>query len=120
MKYDWDDPFLGCSRELLIQRLRESDYQFRLDRQYSKIFDTIQSTGMGKSRLVHEVCFQIMSVCFVLRRTGEAGFPLGDDEVYAFLTGGAADDYKDAHLRATALLGATFTLGKWLSLSEGM
>jgi len=56
--------------------LREADHQFRPERQYSKTFDIIQSTGMGKSRVVHEVGFEIMSISFVLRRSDQAGFPL--------------------------------------------
>ena len=40
---------------------------------------------MGKSRVVHEVGFEIMSISFVLRRSGQAGFPLGFFFVYSLL-----------------------------------
>lgn len=78
---------------------------------YSQSINIIQSSGMGKSRLVKELGQHVFSWTFTLRRTGEDGFPKGDDDVYAFLTKDSVSD-KHTHPRAIALLAGTFSLSK--------
>jgi hypothetical protein len=87
---------------------------------YSKSFDIIQSSGMGKSRLVREMGGTILTISFALRRRGETGFPPCDLEVYDFLLGGSGKDYDNAHIRAVAFLGGFISSRKPLSIIQNL
>lgn len=67
---------------------------------YAKMIPVIQSSGMGKSRLINELSKEILSVSFVLRKNEESGYPPGDTEITEFLTLGAPGN---EHSRIVAL-----------------
>lgn len=90
----------------LLEKIKNAENFWNQDDYYPKAFDIIQSSGTGKSRLVSELGKHVLSVCFVLRKPGETGFPPGDPEIFSFLMEGDGHNRKDAHDRAAVLLGS--------------
>jgi len=124
----WDDDFQGGALVALLNRLRLAEKNFgRAENtrtankgasqgQYAKTLDIVQSSGMGKSRLVSEMAKKLMSVTFVLRKPGETGFPPGDTEVFNFLMEGNSNSMQHAHTNAMCLLGGTFFVSEYTSV----
>jgi hypothetical protein len=110
----WDDAFQGRALEALTEKLRRSEENAMFHDYYSKSFDVIRSSGMGKSRLVNEMGGTIITISFALRRPGETGFPPCDTEVYDFPTGGSGSDNANAYIRALAFLGGFISSRKLL------
>jgi hypothetical protein len=116
----WADTFQGCTLELWRRRLMRMEKTFQQAQQkmddnqetnlgyYAKTIDIVQSSGMGKSRLVSEMAKEVMTISFVLRTAGETGFPHGDKEILDFVLAGDCTSVKDTHMRAMCLLGGTF------------
>ena len=90
----------------LLEKIKNAENFWNQDDYYPKAFDIIQSSGTGKSWLVSELGKHVLSVCFVLRKPGETGFPPGDPEIFSFLMEGDGHNRKDAHDRAAVLLGS--------------
>jgi hypothetical protein len=114
LQHHWDDAFQGKALEALTEKLRRSEENAMLHDYYSKSFDIIQSSGMGKSRLVYAMGETIITISFALRRAGETGYPPCDPEVYNFLMAGPGKNYADVHIRALAFLGGFISSRKLL------
>ncbi|KAF8533047.1 hypothetical protein BDD12DRAFT_529365 [Trichophaea hybrida] len=114
----WGDDFQGRALEAFMEKLKtpmtnttgsECNY-------YSKSFDILQSSGMGKSRLVREMGFRMLVISFALRRPDDTGFPPCDPEIFNFLNQGNGTDMKDTHTRALSLLGGLVqALSQWMN-----
>ncbi|KAF8536709.1 hypothetical protein BDD12DRAFT_275668 [Trichophaea hybrida] len=85
----WNASFHGNALQNLKKKF-QYEHQMFVDKTnispYAQTFDIIQSSGMGKSRVVEELAKEIFSIIFYLRKTAhESGFPAGDPEIYMFL-----------------------------------
>ena len=123
----WADRFAGNALEALVSRLKSAEANFLENEQsaknklfsrvqYVKSINVVQSTGMGKSRLVSQLGKKMMTISFVLRYPGQTGFPPGDKEVFEFLLKGNGFDTQQTHERAVCFLSATFFVGRYSSI----
>lgn len=65
--------------------LTQLDTVFDENKHYSRTLAIVQSSGLGKSRLIHEFSIKHIGVTFTLRSREETSYPLGDIEVTTFL-----------------------------------
>ena len=126
--HHWNTKFCGHAKLALQEKLflYESSTQHYYQDVYAKIIPIIQSSGMGKSRLMDEISKSHLTILFTFRKNGESGFPPGDPEITRFVDKALlwkrnksqksqAEEVMMAHSNALALiLGALRTLFKWL------
>ena len=108
----WKDKFCGGSlaalkEQILRHEMRAQDQKFSY---YAKLIPIIQSSGMGKSRLIDEIGKSHLCITVTLRENGESGYPPGDPEITKFLKEPlqAPEDVLLAHSYALALLDSIF------------
>ncbi|KAF8535758.1 hypothetical protein BDD12DRAFT_891842 [Trichophaea hybrida] len=113
----WGDDFQGRALEAFMEKLKTpmTDTTGSECNYYSKSFDILQSSGIGKSRLVREMGFRMLVISFALRRPDDTGFPPSDPEIFDFLNQGNGTDMKNTHTRALSLLGGLVqALNQWM------
>ena len=114
----WNTKFKGASARALRKLVRAEETNFWAAAHYSKTIPIIQSSGTGKSHLLDEISKDFLTVTFVLKLQGEAGYPPGDQEIMEFLIG-ASDRTTEAqrnatlHARVVALLGGAIARCKY-------
>lgn len=115
----WNSEYRGPAITALrdqIEAYESLDGSVWDNRYYAKIIPVIQSSGMGKSRLIDQLSKEHVGLSYVLRSNGESGYPPGDVEVTRFLLSFPHNDIVDAHSRMLALLQASLTqLNEWVS-----
>jgi hypothetical protein len=129
IKKHWADDFRGGALSVWGSRLTQAEKIFRLAEKkvednkgkkipghYAKTIDIVQSSGMGKSRLISEMAKEVMTISFVLRKPGQTGFPPGDMEVLDFVLQADSKSAEETHTRAMCLLGGTFDAGQYSSI----
>ena len=117
MQVAWRQPFAGELYHSLLRVVDEQDVNFQ-DREgsmkhYAKIIPIVQSSGMGKSKLLDQCCLVRLGIVFTLRLHGETGFPPGDLEITDLLRDSVAET-KSQHTTVVAFLSSTITQGKKL------
>src|SRR5438874_8835159 len=110
---DWKGEFRGNAVNVLKTLIQDENRMFDKKSYYARILPIIQSSGMGKSRLLDEVSKEFLTVSFSLRRPKETGCPPGYPTVRSFLTNGPRKD-EEHNARAVAFLGATLSRRKIL------
>ena len=119
----WNTRFCGHAKLALHEKLLAYDNspEHRHRNVYAKIIPIIQSSGMGKSRLMDEMSKTNLTILFTFRKNSESGYPPGDPEITRFVdkalswNDGSPEAVMMAHSHALALvLGALRTLSKWL------
>jgi hypothetical protein len=84
LEKDWTNDYFPHSLVALQSLIRE--YQKRaVKKYYAKTLVFVQSSGMGKSRLVDSFGQVCPMINFVLREEGTTGFPPADPEILKFL-----------------------------------
>ncbi|RPB29106.1 hypothetical protein L211DRAFT_845125 [Terfezia boudieri ATCC MYA-4762] len=78
LRQHWTDKYHGQSLAALMDKLSDAEQNWERQKLYVKAFNIVQSSGMGKSRLVAELGKEIMTLSFALRKRGETEFPPGD------------------------------------------
>jgi hypothetical protein len=102
---DWKRPFRGGTVNVLKRLLLNQERVFQEDKYYAKSITIMQSSGMGKSRLLDELSKELLTVSFALRHQhNDVRWPPGDHEITDFLT--CSTDYRELVARAVALLSA--------------
>ena len=84
LRKDWNNEYFPPSL-VALQDLVQRYQQLPVNSYYARTLVFVQSSGMGKSRLVDsfgEVCPMIN---FILREEGTTGFPPADPEILSFL-----------------------------------
>jgi hypothetical protein len=102
----WINEFKGASLMALCDFLVEQERVWSHDKYYAKIIPVIQSSGMGKSRLLSEFGKTILSVYYTTRKPDETGYPPGDTSIRKLLS--EQKDDKKSNLLAISFLAATF------------
>jgi hypothetical protein len=118
LQRQWDKEFKGNAIMALEQKIEKAEKVFSKAKYYGRIMSIIQSSGMGKSRLVDELGKETLSISFTLRENAETGFPPGDPEVTSYLKEGFDEDEVTRHVRIISLLVAAFDYGMQIHLSK--
>ena len=102
----WNEPYYGDSVDALEKTLirYEGNTESEARQLYAKMLPIIQSSGMGKSRLVDELSRRLITTTFTLRQNESSGYPPGDPEVTAFVRGSFSKLSWFVHGRAVALM----------------
>ena len=105
LRQQWQAEYQGTSlsafKELLSfnQQLWDSAQ----DKYYAKSVNIIQSSGIGKSRLISEYTKGDFTIIYTLRTEGEIGYPPGDTEVTSFLRSSVKTMLNTHKISSTAL-----------------
>jgi hypothetical protein len=109
---DWVAPYLGDTCSAFLNTIKEHIEAIpdgaREGSYYAQVINVLQSSGMGKSKLLAEVAKQVFSITFTLRKPEGRGFPKGDPEIYDFCTKSGL-----SHPIAISLLAATLQKSKY-------
>ncbi|KAA8908792.1 hypothetical protein FN846DRAFT_1010507 [Sphaerosporella brunnea] len=98
----WRDHFLGNTLTVFRAVLATANASFDPDEHYSKFMPILQSSGMGKSRLIDQYAALTVGVVFTLRKGEQTGYPPGDVEITRFLLSQQTE--RDVHASFAALL----------------
>ncbi|KAI5781001.1 hypothetical protein DFH27DRAFT_529416 [Peziza echinospora] len=77
----WTQPFQGDGARTFQLVLEQNETFFDPTIYYAKVLPIIQSSGMGKSRLIAEFSRLHCGVIFTFRTNKQTGYPPGDSEV---------------------------------------
>ncbi|KAF8806748.1 hypothetical protein BYT27DRAFT_7223930 [Phlegmacium glaucopus] len=82
----YNKPFVGNAAIDFVTFLDNTDNRIRYGKLqvYAKIISVLQSSGMGKSRMLTEVGSRIFTLPICLRHPGSPGYPLSDSDVYYY------------------------------------
>ncbi|KIM86830.1 hypothetical protein PILCRDRAFT_4708 [Piloderma croceum F 1598] len=115
----YNKPFVGNAATDLIKHLRVDDHDIRCDKLevYAKAISVLQSSGMGKLRMLTEVGRHIFTLPICLRHPRSPGYPPSDTDVYYYFMDINTDN--DMNLTAHSaiarfLTAAHETMLKWL------
>jgi hypothetical protein len=115
VKKAWVDDFYGDALVCFNEELARAQSNFNLHSQYAKFLPVVQSSGMGKSRLIDQYATTTPGVVFTLRRDYQDGYPPGDVEVTGFLrTSSVNGEVSNEHAAIIALLSASISQGLFL------
>ena len=99
----WARPFQGNALVNLCTVLDSLEQRYPEASYYAKILPIIQSSGVGKSRLVDELCKSRVGLSFALRKKGQTGYPPGDVEVTEFFLAAKTKHSAAAGFMASAI-----------------
>lgn len=109
----WRDAYQGDSLVSLLKTLDTYEEEWpNMKKVYAKDLGIIQSSGMGKSRLAHELGNHHFTIPFIFRRRGDNGYPSGDTEVMDFLCN--SKDFPSSSGRVLGFFAAVSSMGKSL------
>ncbi|KAF8455533.1 hypothetical protein BGX38DRAFT_1140442 [Terfezia claveryi] len=110
MQVAWRQPFFGDIHHALLRELDEKEESFSEEettlKNYAKIVPIVQSSGMGKSKLLDQCSLFRLGIVFTLRLPGQTGFPPGDLEITELLRA-SAEDSRSQHTTVVAFLSST-------------
>jgi len=114
LRQQWQAEYQGTSLSAFKQILSQNQnlWDSAQDKFYAKSVTIIQSSGVGKSRLISEYAKECFTIIYTLRNEGEMGYPPGDTEVTNFLCIGGKKTIRNAHTKSLALLYGTFEHGR--------
>ncbi|KAF8541146.1 hypothetical protein BDD12DRAFT_803959 [Trichophaea hybrida] len=118
----WNVDFYGDANKALKEKIQALEAQMMAEAgaptYYCKLIPIIQSSGMGKSRLVDETSKDLFTISFTLRSGEESGYPPGDPEVTEYMDSSLEMGDAHMHARAAALIAAAFGQAhEWMSKS---
>jgi hypothetical protein len=89
LELHWRDQFMGGAKDIFASVLAKNDEDMAEapETRYSRAIILVQSSGMGKSRLLDEYGKICPVVNFILRPEEFTGYPPTDVEVMSFATG---------------------------------
>ena len=111
----WTNEFKGAALKSFRSYVQEQERKWSPEKYYVKTIPVIQSSGMGKSRLLSEFGKTTPSVYYTLREDDDTGYPPGDTLIRNYFREIPAG-HED--LFATCFLAATFKRCEWRILVE--
>ncbi|KAI6043507.1 hypothetical protein EDC04DRAFT_2955919 [Pisolithus marmoratus] len=84
MSVAWKTPYYGKYPEVMLKNINDT----RRGGIYSSFVEIVQSSGTGKSRMVHELASSVFTIPFNLRHPTECEapvYPPGDTQIWKFL-----------------------------------
>jgi len=118
MQTAWRQQFSGNIHHSFLGVIDDMNDNFKdteTVKHYAKLLPVIQSSGVGKSRLLDEVCRHRLGVTFTLRLPHETGFPPGDIEITKFLRS-SEKIHQSQHSTMVAFLSSTVAEGMFANL----
>lgn len=109
----WGTRYHGDSLKTFLSVLQQHEIHFK-EAYYAKLLPILQSSGMGKSRLVHQFSKLCPAIIFTLRTAGQTGYPPGDVEITHFLRDAIFKHRTEQHAVWVALISAALTKSKSL------
>jgi hypothetical protein len=77
----WRHNFYGDAITAFQWVVENAEKNFDMDSDYAKFIPIIQSSGMGKSRLIDQYASPTVGIVFTLRYGMQTGYPPGDIEI---------------------------------------
>jgi len=110
----WSDRFYGRAIDALNEPIECNEASASIDgAHYSKYIPTIQSSGMGKSRLAAEASREVFSITFTFKPKDARGYPSGDYEILEYiLESTKALSFIERHTVIGALLAGSLDFSK--------
>jgi hypothetical protein len=118
MQTAWRQPFSGDIHNSFLEIVDDMNDNFKDNetvKHYAKLLPVIQSSGVGKSRLLDEVCRHRLGITFTLRLPHETGYPPGDIEITEFL-GSSERKNQSEHSTMVAFLSSAVAEGMFATL----
>ncbi|KAF8325743.1 hypothetical protein F5887DRAFT_1289437 [Amanita rubescens] len=115
----YSKPFVGNAATDFVKFLHDTDNDIRSNKllAYAKIISVLQSSGMGKSRMLTEVGNHIFTLPICLRHPASPGYPPSDEGVYSYFARITAENDTSftAHIAIASFLTAVHeVILKWL------
>ncbi|KAF8726091.1 hypothetical protein AX14_008074 [Amanita brunnescens Koide BX004] len=114
----YSKPFVGNAATDFVKFLNDADNDIQSNKllAYAKIISVLQSSGMGKSRMLTEVGNHIFTLPICLRHPASPGYPLSDEDVYSYFAQITTNDMSfPAHtIIASFLTAAHEVMLEWL------
>ncbi|PSR72358.1 hypothetical protein PHLCEN_2v11764 [Hermanssonia centrifuga] len=108
IKNAWDVEYVGDSHEVLLETLRAMNKSAHA--KYSNILPIVQSSGMGKSRCVHEAARFVFTLPLNTRPVEESsGYPPSDSQVFTYFRDATRGMITEARAACCAFLKALFS-----------
>lgn len=104
----WGTRYQGDTLKTFLSVLKQHEINFS-EEYYAKLLPILQSSGMGKSRLVHQFSKRCPAIIFTLRTAGQIGYPPGDVEITEFLHTALCQHRSEQHAIWVALFSAALT-----------
>ena len=114
LRQAWEQEYTGPALQIFQKQVQHLHNTFDDSLHYAKVLAIVQSSGVGKSRLVDEFSKRHLGVVYTLRGGDESGYPPGDIEISTFLL--QARQRNLHHAGVIALFSATFNERKHLHL----
>lgn len=113
----WDlENFHGGAASIFRSVLKASDDNFEPCKHYAKAIAIVQSSGVGKSRMVDQLSKEIPAIIYTLRKPLQTGYPPGDPEIVQFpleSTRLTSSGRGIEHAGSVALLSASISESLW-------
>ena len=81
----WNDDYVPQTLGTFIEAITANHWDFDLTMHYSKFTPIVQSSGVGKSRLVDEFSKKVLGILFTFRMSDDTGYPPGDPEIREYI-----------------------------------
>jgi hypothetical protein len=81
----WERPYSGKTVDAFINTINAIERTFQIKKDYAKFIPIVQSSGVGKSRLIDQFSKRVPGISFTLRTPGQTGYPPGDPEITDYL-----------------------------------
>jgi hypothetical protein len=81
----WNDEFIPQTLSTFIEAITANHRTFDITKHYSKFTPIVQSSGVGKSRLVDEFSKKVLGILFTFRMNDDTGYPPGDPEIRKYI-----------------------------------
>ncbi|KAM6495554.1 hypothetical protein JOM56_008260 [Amanita muscaria] len=106
----WNEKYVGSAADCLYDTIKGHCTKGN-PAIYARYAAILQSSGMGKSRMIDELSKKHLVLPINLRPSSDTGFPAADEDVRTFLTVDEAQK-DNAHRRSHAFLVALFTTAR--------
>ncbi|KAF8536756.1 hypothetical protein BDD12DRAFT_889430 [Trichophaea hybrida] len=99
----------GGTASIFRSVLKASEDNFEPGTHYAKVIAIVQSSGVGKSRMVDQLSKEIPAIVYTLRKPLQTGYPPGDPEILQFLLESTSTSSRRGieHAGSVALLSAS-------------
>lgn len=106
----WADEYRGNALDALWERLRQGESWLNGQTDYyGRCINIAQSSGVGKTRLLHELGRRMLGMTFVFRLETESGFPSQDAAIFNYIVPAKDLPERNAQAKALSLFAGTLS-----------
>ena len=109
----WKADYDGQTLISFMKTVNRENSKFSEAKMYGRIMPIVNSSGVGKSRLVDEYSKRKLGIVYTLRQDHESDYPPGDPEIYHFLRHRPEKPQEPyvEHARVVSLFAASIVIG---------